>query len=92
MAGIEESSDEDSIARASIRKSIISDCVPGDFERARMDGRGGIWGIPSGGGEVNSEVAVEAFIGRDGIGGGGPLSSSSILITDALNRSMIQGR
>ena len=57
-----------------------------------MDGRGGIWGIPGGGGEVISEVAAEAFIGRDGIGGGGPLSSSSILITDALNQSMIQGR
>jgi len=57
-----------------------------------MDGRGGIWGIPGGGGEGISEVAAEPLIGRDGIGGGGPLSSSSILITYALNRSIIQGR
>ena len=57
-----------------------------------MNGRGGIWGIPGGGSEVISEVAAEVFIGRDGMGGGGPLSSSSILITDALNQSMIQGR
>jgi hypothetical protein len=57
-----------------------------------MDGRGGIWGIPGVADEVISEVAAEAFIGRDGMGGGGPLSSSSILTTQALNRSMIQGR
>jgi hypothetical protein len=57
-----------------------------------MDGRGGIWGIPDGGGEVIPELVAETFIGRDGIGGGGPLSSSSMSITDVLSPWTIQGQ
>jgi len=51
--------------------------VPGDFERARFDGLGGIGGVaPAGRGEI---VSAGALVGRDGIGGGEEYTSSSFI-------------
>jgi hypothetical protein len=51
---------------------------PGDFERARrLLGRGGMAGMDDGVGEVEATRGGRT-VGREGIGGGGATSSSSI--------------
>lgn len=56
----------------------LMELIPGDFERVLIDGLGGIGGISPWGKEVIPWA--DPLVGRDGIGGGGPISSPSISI------------